>query len=167
MIAGNAAQFNITSNNSNANYQWQQNSGTGFNNLSNFGQFSGVNSASLSISNVTSAQNNNGYRCVINTGICSDTSNIAVLNVSGVGISEQNSFLGLQVFPNPTRDYINVFVIEKENKTLTLLDASGRSVRTFHVSNQESQLSLEGLESGIYFLSTEGEYKAVKRIVKE
>ncbi|MFN5183356.1 MAG: T9SS type A sorting domain-containing protein [Bacteroidota bacterium] len=49
--------------------------------------------------------------------------------------------------------------------SVTLFDASGRSIQTFNVSGKQLQISLEGIESGIYFLSVNGERSSLKKIV--
>jgi hypothetical protein len=40
-------------------------------------------------------------------------------------------------------------------------------VRTYNVTGTQAQLSLEGLASGVYFLSGDGEEKVVQKIIKQ
>lgn len=78
-----AASFSLTATGA-VSYQWQQNTGAGFVNLANGGIYSGVTTATLSLSNVTTAMNTYQYRCVLN-GSCGGTpvnSNAAVLTVT-------------------------------------------------------------------------------------
>ncbi|MFN6039417.1 MAG: T9SS type A sorting domain-containing protein, partial [Bacteroidota bacterium] len=83
------------------------------------------------------------------------------------GISQHINEDEIKIFPNPAKELVNVSLNRKGNTTLNLMDASGRLVRTFHVSTAQSQLSLEGLESGVYFLKMEGENRLVRKIIKE
>lgn len=53
----------------NTTFQWQVNTGSGFNNLSNGAPYSGVTTATLTISNAPLSLNGNKYRCLIN-GTC-------------------------------------------------------------------------------------------------
>ena len=82
-------------------------------------------------------------------------------------ISQHTNENEIKIFPNPAKDLVNISLNRKGNTKLNLMDSSGRLVRTFHVSTAQSQLSLEGLESGIYFLKVEGENKLVKKVIKE
>src|SRR6218665_96254 len=60
---GNTVQFGIVSTAS--SFQWQESTGLGFSDLANNAQYSGVNTATLTVSNVALLQNNNLYRCLV------------------------------------------------------------------------------------------------------
>ena len=63
-------------------YQWQENSSSGWNNISNGGKYSGTDSNTLTITNVDAASyNSNQYRCVVDNDCAPATSNAAVLTV--------------------------------------------------------------------------------------
>src|SRR5690606_39007300 len=64
-------------------YQWQVNTGSGFNNISNGGVYSGANLVTLTITGATPSMNGYTYRCVV-TGSCAPTatSNSASLTVN-------------------------------------------------------------------------------------
>ncbi len=64
VCVGDTANFAVTSS-SQANYQWQENTGSGFLNLSNGGIYSGVNTATLSLNGVSLANDNNQYQCIV------------------------------------------------------------------------------------------------------
>ena len=59
-------------------YQWQQNSGNGYINISSNSNFSGTNTSLLQINNIPSSWNGYKYRCLVN----SDTSNVYLLSVN-------------------------------------------------------------------------------------
>lgn len=63
------AEFEITATGSNMVYQWQQNSGAGFVNISDNDNFFGTQSNKLVISDVTSAFHSRSYRCIIKTDL--------------------------------------------------------------------------------------------------
>lgn len=73
--------FKITSE-GNTTYQWQEDSGSGWTNLQNNGPYSGVNSDSLSISNVPLSFNENLYQCILTYEECTLVSDIALLEVA-------------------------------------------------------------------------------------
>ena len=68
--SGGKSVFTINASGAGNTYQWQENSGNGFVNLSNSSIYSGVDSTIFSINAVTSSMAGNYYRCLI-TGICS------------------------------------------------------------------------------------------------
>lgn len=75
--------FTTTATGSGLSYQWQQDAGAGFVNLTNGGAVTGANAATLNIVAVTTAMTNYNYRCVV-SGICTPaaTSNNALLTVN-------------------------------------------------------------------------------------
>jgi hypothetical protein len=106
--SGTNASFRISSSSSSATYQWQTDLGFGFVNLSNSGQYSGVNNDTLIISNVGTANNNQTFRCIATDGSCSDTSAIASLSIcAGINLQpiNQNAVVGNNVlFTSSTAD---------------------------------------------------------------
>ena len=79
-------QFSVVSSDSNSTYRWQSNSGFGFQDLHNAGQYSGVTSSTLTVSNTSLQNNNQLFRCIVTTPNCgSDTSDIVTLTVSSSG----------------------------------------------------------------------------------
>lgn len=92
LSTGNTSQFSVTSSVTNPFYQWQTNLGLGFQNLSDAGQYSGSTTNTLSVSNVTIANNNQQFRCIVTDGTCEDTTDVAVLTViDDLGIEDLNT----------------------------------------------------------------------------
>jgi hypothetical protein len=75
--------FKITATGSQLVYQWQLNTGSGWNNLVNNSTYSGVTTPNLGLSNVFYSMNGYQYRCVV-TGVCTPTvtSSVATLTVN-------------------------------------------------------------------------------------
>ena len=76
----NAISYEAISNSPTNNYQWQSNIGFGYQSLSNVGQYSGVNSNVLTVSNLTALNNNQLVRCINTVGGCSLTSASLTIN---------------------------------------------------------------------------------------
>jgi len=75
--------FTLTSSDSSSTYQWESNSGFGFQPLFNAGQYSGVSTSSLTISNTSLHNNNQLFRCIMSTNTCGrDTSDVVTLSVN-------------------------------------------------------------------------------------
>ncbi|MCG3167509.1 MAG: hypothetical protein POELPBGB_03301 [Bacteroidia bacterium] len=81
---GDAASFSVSASGSNLSYQWEEDSGSGFNALSDGGIYSGTNSATLNLASTTLGMNGNQYRVIVSSTDCPNTtfSNIVVLNIN-------------------------------------------------------------------------------------
>jgi hypothetical protein len=78
---GDGVSFNVVATGSGLVYQWQENNGSGFVNISNGGVYSGANASTLAISDATGL---NGYQyiCFITGAICTGSSTTAVVTIT-------------------------------------------------------------------------------------
>jgi len=63
-------------------FQWQEDSGGGFANITNGGVYSGTTTATLTLTGIAAGMNGNTYRCLVSDGSCNGTSNTATLTVN-------------------------------------------------------------------------------------
>lgn len=95
ICSGTNTTFTVSTPQSNPSYQWQVNTGTGWSDLSNGGVYSGVTTATLTLTNVLSSMNGYKFRAKITAG-CSKNGNYAILTVNAspvqpvVSISQPN-----------------------------------------------------------------------------
>lgn len=85
VCVNNNASFTVAATGGTVTYQWQLSTDGG----TNFGNISGQTSATLSLTSVATAQNNNQYRCVVTNGCGNATSNTATLTVVNAAITGQ------------------------------------------------------------------------------
>ncbi len=86
--ANRNVQFSVVSSDSNSTYRWQSNSGFGYQDLYNAGQYSGVTTSNLNVFNTSNNNNNQLFRCIVSISGCrSDTSDVATLNVNSSSTS--------------------------------------------------------------------------------
>ncbi len=78
LCLGSNTSFTVTGTDI-ATYQWQVNEGTGFVNISNNSIYSGATTATLTITGVTGALDNNQYRCFVTNAVGYALSNSAML----------------------------------------------------------------------------------------
>jgi len=85
---GSSATFTVIADNAVA-FQWQEDSGLGFSNISNGGIYSNASTATLNIATPVVSMTGNKYRCVV-TGICGPaaiTNGIATLSVAAKSLT--------------------------------------------------------------------------------
>jgi len=165
----NVTEFIVGSSDPNATYQWQTDLGVGFQNLNSIGQYSGTTNDTLTVSNVTLSNNNQPFRCIISSGTCSDTSNVAVLTVNNnVGINEFAHDNLFSVFPNPAQSAIN---IKADTKLLgsvyTIYDNTGKVVLSGKIIAENTVIELGNLSGGIYLFSVGENLKQTFKVIKE
>jgi hypothetical protein len=70
-----------------------------------------------------------------------------------VGVNEVENNLGLRVFPNPANEVINISLNKEVSATLTLLDVSGKVVKTQALNGISTSINTASLNSGVYFVT--------------
>ena len=75
----------------------------------------------------------------------------------------------ISVYPNPTKDYINIVSPLTEITDLTVYDVRGRMLQTLKVNNQTSyQLDMSNLETSMYFVKFHTQNGSItKQIIKQ
>lgn len=59
-----------------------------------------------------------------------------------------------RIYPNPAKNMVNIDLTE-EGGSLSLIDASGKTVRSQNITSLSNQINLEGLKQGVYFIKIE------------
>ncbi len=157
-FSGNIS-YTVKSNDSIISYQWQINQGTSWTNLGNAGQFSGVNTDSLIVKNITILNDGQLFRCIIQSDCGLDTSREAKLSVWGVNTNSINK----QVFilsPNPVKDILNIQGVQN-TANYQITNAIGQ---TCLQGKFTEKLDVSALNAGVYFFITE---TGTQRFVKE
>lgn len=157
--SGNAT-FSATFPGNYNNYQWQTKINNLWQNVVSTPQNSGVNTPTLALSNISLANNGTEFRCVINSGVCSDTSNAALLNVQMVtALKQQLSENDIQLYPNPTNGIVNVLVqsvsSQKEIVTAEVLNTLGQLIRSVNLefNDNTATIDLNKMANGIYIIN--------------
>jgi hypothetical protein len=177
---GSAAIFIATTSDPNPSYVWQSDFGQGYVPLNNYGNYSGANTNSLSISNVQLSEHNQPIRVISTSGDCIDTSNIATINIIDtcinsindttfitvtdtliintqlLGINPPNNSNTIKVFPNPANDHITIDYgnyATMNGYQLKIENSVGQQVFQTNITQQNDYLSLSTWGgNGIYFV---------------
>jgi hypothetical protein len=81
VCTGDNAIFSITASGNGLTYQWQENTGSGFVNVTNGGVYSGATSSTLSITGVISGMDSYTYQCIVSSPICTGTSTTSIVTL--------------------------------------------------------------------------------------
>lgn len=161
---GDNVQFNIVVNDTNASIQWQTDIGFGFQNLTNAGQYTGVTSITLTVSNVSTLNNSQLFRCIVTSGLCADTSDIVILTVLPSSIKENKIENSVYIYPNPSNNIINIYSTNELYDNYVIIDLIGKEVMRGNLKSEKNKLDISNLKNGLYFLKIEGINKSYKII---
>jgi hypothetical protein len=162
-LAG-GGNFSVLSSDTNAIFQWQTDLGLGFQNLTNGGQYLGVNTNTLAVANVGWNNNNQQFRCIISSNTCSDTSDVGFLFVDESLSSQVQSLDSFSVYPNPSQTDFTIRVPESSiGAWYELTDNSGRVVLRGKIISPQHKIFVEDISRGTYFIRVENLFQ--KRIV--
>jgi hypothetical protein len=179
---GSTANFIATSSDQTPSFQWQSDFGQGYVSLNNYGNYSGVNTNSLSISNVQLSEHNQPIRVISTSGVCVDTSDVAIISITDTclftindtittfisvtdtliinttitSLAPPNNFNTIQIFPNPVSDHITIdygnFAL-MNGYQLTIENSLGQQVFQTNISQQSDYLTLSNWGgNGLYFV---------------
>jgi hypothetical protein len=158
--------FTVNSNTFGANYQWQTDTGSGFVNIANGGQYSGATSNTLTVQAITSNNNNQLFRCLVSTTSCSTTSDVATLFVEEiVGVDAfANS---VSIFPNPTTDHISIRTsADMLGSIYQVYNSTGKLILSGNVQSSLQLISLQEFPTGMYLLTIDNKRNQSFKIVK-
>ncbi len=144
----------LTSNESGAVYQWLDCDNS-------FAMLTGETNQ------IFTASANGNYAVEVTVGGCVDTS--ACESVHNVGIDENDLFGGVNIFPNPAKNIINVTLEGINKANLTVYKIDGTLVyQNNGVAKDQTTIDLSGYSKGVYFLKLEANdqtkvYKVIKQ----
>jgi hypothetical protein len=161
------ATFTVAHADPTATFQWRTDIGTGFQNVTNAGQYSGANTNTLTVSNLSTLNNNQYFHCRIyshcNSSQYSDTLVLLINSTNSIAESEFNLFT---VSPNPVQDelYITSQILPKD-MSYSILNSLGEIVRAGKIEADEEFINCAELKTGMYFLQV-GETNSRVKFIK-
>lgn len=163
--SGSSATFSVLATSTEPiSYQWQTDLGFGWQNLTNAGQYAGVNTATLLVNNVSLANENQLFRCQIQiSDNCMLLTQTAVLEIrtSNTAIYEFNNTL---VFPNPFGQNLSIVSKFIGAQHVSVFDQIGKLIHQAIYTDELTQLNAEDWAAGMYFLHINSE---VHRVIKQ
>ena len=162
------AFFYVVNSDTSTYYQWQTDLGAGWEDIIDGGQYAGSNNDTLFISDVTLANNNQNFRCIVGDVPCLDTTVIAILDVNELQ-SELNQQIksAIKIYPNPASDQLFVETGLEGNFEIEIFNVQGEKI--FNQSaNSNIVIPINNFSKGIYFLKVTNESGAAGlKFIKE
>lgn len=97
-----------------------------------------------------------------NTPVVTNTTLNTIELSSGIKENQVNFFT---VFPNPATNKISVNVSNSKNYSILLKDVLGKGIQNLNSLNGQSEINVEAMESGVYFLTVVQDRKSVTKKV--
>jgi hypothetical protein len=97
-----------------------------------------------------------------------EISNFKVISLLSTNINEEKKIEGISVFPNPAKNTLNINNL-KYIKRLEIISNDGRQLIQLKIIDEEMEVDLSSLPSGVYFLKVtlENNYQALKKFIKQ
>ncbi len=164
LYVGGSAIYTVNSTISGVSYQWQQDAGTGFVNLTNAGQYSGVTTNTLTIAGVTSVMNNYHYRCLLSNSIgCNDTTTTALLLLK-LGVNNLRNNEAVLIYPDPAQNELNI-TDESGISSINITNLLGQTVYKSNFNTSNVKVDISNLPNDMYLIIING--TLVRRFLKQ
>jgi hypothetical protein len=175
VTTGDTAFYTTTTTIPGAIYQWQENPGSGFADLSDITPYSGVHSNTLIISGATVSLNNYRYRCIINseTG-CGYITDSALLVVNAADTTDTittrtisfSRTQNVHIYPNPANSILHIDGLTAITD-FQVFDLVGKVQRSGVLDRVSNSVDIHNLSAGIYFieLNQPGCSRLLQRVV--
>ena len=168
---GQTARFSVTSI-GDTEYQWTEKVNIFPVLITNGGKYSGAESKTLTITNVTASMNGNIYQCSLigtDDNPCSgfNFSTEATLNLTS-SINNLEA-LKVKVFPNPVSELLTVDLSNSfSSADLYIYDALGKICLQQKLSQQENTVNFAELAKGVYSIEVRDVFKSGRQLfIKE
>ncbi|MCH8556019.1 MAG: T9SS type A sorting domain-containing protein [Schleiferiaceae bacterium] len=156
VFVNNGAAFSVAHSDPNATFQWQIADSSGvFNNLTDGLNYSGVNTATLTIINAALAMDQETYRCLTVSGSCTGNSGTArLIVINNISTENPDGIQSIRVFPNPTQDHLTVsFQNGSPSNEVTYEIYSAIGAKIFSgTTTPDATIAVYDLSNGSYFI---------------
>jgi len=110
-----------------------------------------TNTEIIGETNISFTPSENGsYACIINNGICSNTSEC--IEISTIGLTEQEQSI-VKVYPNPNNGKFTINTTLNSNiKSIQILNSFGQFVHNIQPSDVSNEINIPNISNGLYIL---------------
>lgn len=148
---GTIVRFSTDAFSLSASFHWQEDSGNGFADLSDFSPYSGTKTKELIIHDASSILRNNKYQCVVTDGNLSDTTNVVFFNILTTENKQLEADNSVEIFQNPSKKEITIVTsINHVGLNYYIISSSGNYVLTGKIASLSTVLDVNYLPVGVY-----------------
>lgn len=157
-VLGGLVVFSVTPSNLTAGYQWQTDTGSGFMNISDTGQYSGTTTGNLTISGLLPGNHLQPFRCLVTMPACAIHSQPATIQVTNIGVIEPGNSKALIVFPNPATNTLRIIMpSDGQEVNIYMANLMGQLVLKKTLSQESTTIDVGKLPRGIYLIMAESD----------
>ena len=128
-----------------------------------------VCSGDIGLSNYKEASVHIGFKYIGSNsdGTTWEVDDIALFDGDGLSVEKAIENV-VEVYPNPANDILNIALENNNNTKINIIDITGKTVLTQELKAQNNIISVQNLESGLYFveISTQNKTDRIKFIKK-
>ncbi|WP_345991954.1 S8/S53 family peptidase [Chryseobacterium sp. Chry.R1] len=86
-----------------------------------------------------------------------------------LSVSDANTVSGINIYPNPASNWVNINLGKFKKASITVYDASGKLVKSSAINGNESKFDISDLVKGTYLFNIvlEDHSKIIKKVIKE
>ncbi len=104
---------------------------------------------------------NGDYACIITKNGCTEMTNCVRLGSLGIDDDNSNTF---SIYPNPSNGFFSIELAELSSATtVRITNAAGQLVYMSALNDTKTDISLEDIEAGVYFVSIENATSTVRK----
>lgn len=136
-----------------ATFQWQEDSGNGFLDLSDRLPYANTKTKQLNILDAFDIMKNNKYRCVVTDGNISDTTNVVFFNMPTTENKQVETDKSFDVFPNPAKNKITIVTsMNQIGMDFYIINSTGFYVLKGKIASLSTVLDINRLPAGVYLI---------------
>jgi hypothetical protein len=168
VLSGNTAVFLANYSSASATYTWQVKNNLVWQNVVNSNVLNGANNDTLKLHFASIANSGKQYRCIVESGACTDTTNSTILSVlMPTDVNENIKTSNLLLYPNPANDQVSIAISEELlNSNYAIIDQLGRTVLVGKLNEPLSTINIEKLTSGYYIIVIDGKKDTSVKLIK-
>ncbi len=150
-----------------ATYQWRTDFGSGFQNITNAGQYSGSNTNTLVISNLSMINNNQFFYCRIlsHCNLSQNSDTIVLMIIDSTNSIFENQIYETILYPNPVGNEFKLQSNKLQSEySYIIYNAIGQEIISDAVISLDDVINCESFEKGTYFIKVLGDEQSLKFI---